>query len=248
MFCAQIEAPTQNHFFHLFQPPPLPFSLSPLSAAMAALRRLIPAAQPEALRRLGFIDSRAYGSASAAQLQYDYDYEEYSDDSEGSIPGRGVQWVIMGDPLAKKQVYAERLSKLLRVPYISMGSLVRQELHPQSSLYKQEILDRIADIDLVVNFKCSEECLLKHVRNGIYSTGQEFLSMGSSGADVQGAWKEKLCIHAEQSKPLVDYYRKQKKLLDFQVVGAPGETWQGLLAALHLQHMNAVNTSQKLTA
>ncbi|CAL5371660.1 unnamed protein product [Camellia sinensis] len=262
---------------------------------MAALRRLIPAAQPEALRRLGFIDSRAYGSASAAQLQYDYDYEEYSDDSEGSIPGRGVQWVIMGDPLAKKQVYAERLSKLLRVPHISMGSLVRQELHPQSSLYKQisnavnqrklvpediifgllskrleegyskgetgfildgiprtrmqaEILDRIADIDLVVNFKCSEECLLKHVRNGIYSTGQEFLSMGSSGADVQGAWKEKLCIHAEQSKPLVDYYRKQKKLLDFQVVGAPGETWQGLLAALHLQHMNAVNTSQKLTA
>ncbi|KAL7221058.1 hypothetical protein ACSBR1_023086 [Camellia fascicularis] len=170
---------------------------------MAALRRLIPVAQPEARRRLGFIDSRAYGSASAAQLQYDYDYEEYSEDSEGSIPGRGVQWV-----------YAERLSKLLRVPHISMGSLVRQELHPQSSLYKQisnavnqgklvpediifgllskrleegyskgetgfildgiprtriqvDILDRIADIDLVVNFKCSEECLLKHVRNGI---------------------------------------------------------------------------------
>ncbi|GMP80786.1 hypothetical protein CsSME_00035766 [Camellia sinensis var. sinensis] len=246
---------------------------------MAALRRLIPAAQPEALRRLGFIDSRAYGSASAAQLQYDYDYEEYSDDSEGSIPGRGVQWVIMGDPLAKKQVYAERLSKLLRVPHISMGSLVRQELHPQSSLYKQ-ISNAVNQRKLVpediifgllskrleegyshysgwnssyknssfVNFKCSEECLLKHVRNGIYSTGQEFLSMGSSGADVQGAWKEKLCIHAEQSKPLVDYYRKQKKLLDFQVVGAPGETWQGLLAALHLQHMNAVNTSQKLTA
>ncbi|THF97022.1 hypothetical protein TEA_001702 [Camellia sinensis var. sinensis] len=62
-----------------------------------------------------------------------------------------------------------------------------------------EILDRIADIDLVVNFKGSEECLLKHVRNGIYSTGQEFMSMGSFSADVQGAWKEKLCIYAEQS-------------------------------------------------
>lgn len=39
---------------------------------------------------------------------------------------------------------------------------------------------------------------------------------------------------------------KQKKLLDVQVTGGPGETWQGLLAALHLQHMDTA-TSQKLT-
>lgn len=51
-----------------------------------------------------------------------------------------------------------------------------------------------------------------------------------------------------QSKPLEEYYRKQKKLLDFHVAGAPGETWQGLLTALHLQHMNAVSSSRKLTA
>ena len=56
-------------------------------------------------------------------------------------------------------------------------------------------------------------------------------------------------IYFPQSKPLEDYYRKQRKLLDFEVAGAPGETWQGLLAALHLQHVNAVNSSsQKLTA
>ncbi|CAL5416709.1 unnamed protein product [Camellia sinensis] len=60
-----------------------------------------------------FIDSRAYGSASATQLQYDYDYEEYLDDSEGSIPGRGVQWVIMGDPLAKKQAWISGLVQTL---------------------------------------------------------------------------------------------------------------------------------------
>lgn len=51
-----------------------------------------------------------------------------------------------------------------------------------------------------------------------------------------------------QSKPLEDYYRKQKKLLDFHVAAAPGETWQGLLAALQLQHINAVSSSPKLTA
>lgn len=51
-----------------------------------------------------------------------------------------------------------------------------------------------------------------------------------------------------QGMLLEDYYRKQKKLLDFHVAGAPGETWQGLLAALQLQHINAVSSSQKLTA
>ncbi|PSR87495.1 adenylate kinase [Actinidia chinensis var. chinensis] len=286
---------------------------------MAALRCFRVAAQPEVVRRgLGIVARRAY---AAAQIQYDYDDEEYEseswrnqnrsiEDSEGSVPGRGVQWVIMGDPLAKKHVYAERLAKLLQVPHISMGTLVRQELHPHSSLYKQianavnqgklvpediifgllskrleegyykgetgfildgiprtriqaEILDEIAGIDLVVNFKCTEESLLKqHTRNGIYSPGQEYLCMGKSslnlnlpsqdnptlsGAEAGGCWKEKLRAYAEQSKPLEDYYRKQKKLLDFQVAEAPGETWHGLLAALHLQHMNAA-TSQKLTA
>jgi len=259
---------------------------------------------------------KAYGSSAAAQVQYDYDDEEEEyeseiwrnrnrtiDETEGSETGRGVQWVIMGDPLAKKHVYAERLSKLLHVPHISMGSLVRQELHPLSSLYKQianavnqgklvpediifgllskrleegysrgetgfildgiprtriqaEILDQIADIDLVVNFKCAEDFLLnQHLRTGIYSPGKEFLSMSSksgypssSSSDTEVAWKDKLRVHAEQSKPLEDYYRQQKKLLDFQAAGAPGETWQGLLAALHLQHMNAISSSQKLTA
>ncbi|XP_057492086.1 probable adenylate kinase 7, mitochondrial [Actinidia eriantha] len=286
---------------------------------MAALRRFRVAAQPELVRRgLGIVARREY---AAAQIQYDYDDEEYEseswrnrnrsiEDSEGSVRGRGVQWVIMGDPLVKKRVYAERLAKLLQVPHISMGTLVRQEFHPHSSLYKQianavnqgklvpediifgllskrleegyyngetgfildgiprtriqaEILDEIAGIDLVVNFKCTEESLLKqHTRNGIYSPGQEYLCMGKSGinlnlpsqdnpiltgADAGGCWKEQLRAYAEQSKPLEDYYRKQRKLLDFQVTEAPGETWQGLLAALHLQHMNAA-TSQKLTA
>ncbi|CAL5370248.1 unnamed protein product [Camellia sinensis] len=283
---------------------------------MAGLCGLRVAAQPVALRCLGITTaSRAYGSAAA--IQYDYDYEEYEsepyraiEDSEGAVRGRGVQWVIMGDPLAKKHVYAEGLSKLLHVPHISMGTLVRQELHPHSSIYKQianavnqgklvpediifgllskrleegysrgetgfildgiprtriqaEILDQLADIDLVVNFKCTEDSLLKQpMRNGICSPGQEILmgksrlklnlpsqdNLKSSCADAEGAWKERLRIYAEQSKPLEDYYRKQKKLLDFQVAGAPGETWQGLLAALHLQHMNAVSSSQKLTA
>lgn len=100
-------------------------------------------------RRLGVLPRRAYGSAAAA-LCDDYYYGCYSEDEERvsqprletgrMVPERGLQWVIMGDRGAKKHLYAERLSKLLQVPHISMGSLVRQELNPRSSLYKQVLL------------------------------------------------------------------------------------------------------------
>lgn len=91
---------------------------------------------------LHFLRRRRFGSAAA--LAYDYnDWEDDEDtfksmeDSEGCVTGRGVQWVILGDPMAKRHVYADRLSKLLDVPHISMGTLVRQELSPHSFLYKQ---------------------------------------------------------------------------------------------------------------
>ncbi|XP_010248939.1 PREDICTED: probable adenylate kinase 7, mitochondrial [Nelumbo nucifera] len=279
------------------------------------------AVAPHLTKWLRLVMSRSYGASAA--LQYDYDYyeeeeeeEDYGSgrdqrsagpmaDSEGSIKGRGVQWVFIGNPSARKHLYADRLSKILQVPHISMGGLVRQELNPRSSLYKQianavnqgklvpediifgllskrleegyyrgetgfildgiprtriqaEILDQIADIDLVVNFKCSEDCLVKkHLGSGICSHCRESSlhesGLGStsilkpSSPDTEDVRKEKLRIHAEQSKPLEDYYRKQKKLLDFEVANGPGETWQGLLAALHLKHINASHSSYKLT-
>ncbi|PIN03856.1 adenylate kinase [Handroanthus impetiginosus] len=271
---------------------------------------------------------RSYGSAAAAQLDYDYydDEEEQpgkmnrtemEESDRWETVGRGVQWVIMGDPMVRRHVYAERLAKLLDVPHISMGSLVRQELNPNSPLYKQiasavnqgklvpeevifglltkrleegycrgetgfildgiprtrmqaEILDQIADIDLVLNLKHTEESVMKKKTSGkgIYSTPREFHPMATSGfnlslqpqaghiqssvADSDAILKKKLSMYAEQMKPLEEYYKKQKKLLDFQVAGGPGDTWQGLLAALQLQHMSSVSSatksSQKLTA
>ncbi|XP_022736229.1 probable adenylate kinase 7, mitochondrial [Durio zibethinus] len=195
-------------------------------------------------------------------------------DTEGSVPLRGVQWAFIGSPRAKKHVYAEMLSKLLEVPHISTASLVRQELSPHSTLYKQianavnhgelvqedtifgllskrledghgrgetgfildgiprsriqaEILDQLAEIDLVVNFKCTED-----------------LMMNTQG---EASWSEKLQDYIKQIKPLEDYYKEQKKLLDFQVGSAHMETWRGLLTALHLQHMIAGSHSQKRT-
>jgi adenylate kinase len=43
----------------------------------------------------------------------------------------------MGRPGPQKHAHAARLAEVLAVPYISMGTLVRQELSPTSSLYKK---------------------------------------------------------------------------------------------------------------
>ncbi|KAK4367377.1 hypothetical protein RND71_011169 [Anisodus tanguticus] len=195
---------------------------------------------------------RAYGSAAAA-AQLDYHYDHYFDyeESAGSVTLRGVQWLIMGDPLTQRHVYAQWLSKLLDVPPISIGSLVRQQLHPRSTLYNKEILDKVVDIDLVLNLKCSDGYMSKNDRsNGINSVDLQQLEGGNlmSSGVIDGAWREKQHVHAKQIKPLEEYYRKQKKLLNFQVAGGPAETWQGLLAALHLQHMMSAVDSTQLTA
>ncbi|XP_068661349.1 probable adenylate kinase 7, mitochondrial [Aristolochia californica] len=281
-------------------------------AGLCHLRR--PASSAVRAIRLGLSPSRSFAAAARQyDCAYDYDFEEEermrgpSDrlrlgpraDACGSIPSRGVQWVLIGTPGAQKHVCAQGLAELLEVPHISMGTLVRQELNPRSSLYKKiasavnngklvpedvifgllskrleegsyrgetgfildgiprtrvqaEILDQIADIDLVVNLKC-EECMFSGgVCGHSFSMGalnpSSHLKPSAVFSEEQVAVREKLRIHAEQSKPLEDYYRKQRKLLDFKVAGAPGETWQGLLRALHLQHMEAGSSSQKLTA
>ncbi|XP_022137075.1 probable adenylate kinase 7, mitochondrial [Momordica charantia] len=95
------------------------------------------------------------------------------------------------------------------------------------SLYQAKIVDQLAMIDLVVNFRCFD---FPSIKNHM---------------DSEGAWKKKLQIYAEQTKPLEDYYRKQNKLINIELDSAPRETWQKLLVALHLQHVLAAPNSEK---
>ena len=79
----------------------------------------------------------------------------------------------------------------------------------------QEILDQIADIDLVVNFKRTEEhSEKKNLGTGNFSPCQEYLGNSNAGcnlnlypqngqqvsttSDSEGLWKEKFNIYAEQ--------------------------------------------------
>ncbi|KAK1266330.1 hypothetical protein QJS04_geneDACA016677 [Acorus gramineus] len=209
-------------------------------------------------------------------------------DRAGSREWRGVQWVFMGTPGAQKHVYASRLSKLLEIANaVTEGKLVPEDIIfgllskrldegyrrgesgfildgiPRTRM-QAEILDQIADIDLVVNFKCNEDWFTKnHIGGGIcVSCGRSIGACSlrptcmactlhtrlQDSINTEDFRKEKLRVYAEQSKDLEDYYRKQKKLLDFQVAGGPGETWQALLAALRLPRIAPLKLSHVLTA
>uniref|UniRef100_A0ACD6AJ14 Uncharacterized protein n=1 Tax=Avena sativa TaxID=4498 RepID=A0ACD6AJ14_AVESA len=294
-------------------------------AARSLSRALAPAAPHH--RRL---------AASAAALAEDDCWTEWEEEEEArrqraraSAPAAescpagggptGVQWVVMGRPGPQKHAHAARLAEVLAVPYISMGTLVRQELSPTSSLYKKiansvnegklvpediifglltkrleegynkgetgfildgiprsrmqaEILDEIVDIDLVLNFKCADNCFMKKRSGGDICThcGQLFdasnpvsrernLSFGSSTwhsqaqpsampiIGLENSRMEKMRAYAEQAKQLEDYYRKHRKLVELKTSARPGETWQELVSALHLQHLDPSPVPHKLT-
>lgn len=60
--------------------------------------------------------------------------------------------------------------------------------------FLQEILDQIADIDLVLNFKCTEECTSVHrspLCPKVKPQDEELIS-----ADL--AWKERFAFYAEE--------------------------------------------------
>jgi hypothetical protein len=117
---------------------------------MAGLLRL--AARSLSRRELPPAPAHRGLAASAAALADDYwsDWEDEEEearrarasaplagtDPAGGAP-RGVQWVVMGRPGPQKHAHAARLAEVLAVPYISMGTLVRQELNPASQLYKK---------------------------------------------------------------------------------------------------------------
>ncbi|EES13280.1 hypothetical protein BDA96_07G023700 [Sorghum bicolor] len=238
-------------------------------------------------------------------------------DPAGGGPG-GVQWVVMGRPGPQKHAHAARLAEVLAVPYISMGTLVRQELSPASHLYRKiansvnegrlvpediifglltkrledgynkgetgfildgiprtrmqaEILDEIVDVDLVLNFKCADDCFMKKRSRGDICShcGQLFdvsnsASMNCSPSLGSYTWHsqvepagvvgleasrmERMRTYAKQTKQLEDYYKKQRKIVELKTSARPGETWQGLVAALHLQHLDSPPTPHKLTA
>jgi adenylate kinase len=78
------------------------------------------------------------GYAAAVREEEEDEYQEYAWANAGlEEQGRGVQWVFLGCPGVGKGTYASRLAKLLQVPHIAMGDLVRKELSYATPIAKQ---------------------------------------------------------------------------------------------------------------
>ncbi|KAF3952798.1 hypothetical protein CMV_021691 [Castanea mollissima] len=135
---------------------------------------------------------------------------------------------VNGGAIVPEDILFRLLSKRLEDGYSRGESGFILDGIPRSRI-QAEILDQLGKIDLVVNFKSMEDSFMKH-------------RAGSN----EGTSRERIEQYAKQSKAPEDYYRKQQKLLEFQVDSSPGANWPRLLAALHLKHIVAVRTSHKL--
>ncbi|KAK8960966.1 hypothetical protein KSP40_PGU014586 [Platanthera guangdongensis] len=179
--------------------------------------------------------------------------------------GKSVQWAFLGCPGVGKGTYASRLSRLLGVPHIATGDLVRQELSSSGTLAEQEILEGMLAIDFVVNLKLREEvlvekCLGRRVcsqcgknfnvasinikgengRPGIYMAPlppppQCASKLITRADDTENVVKERLRVYYDQSQPVENFYRSRGKLLEFDLPGGIPESWPKLLQALNLE-------------
>ncbi|XP_057517869.1 probable adenylate kinase 7, mitochondrial [Amaranthus tricolor] len=166
--------------------------------------------------------------------------------------GKGVLMIIAdaincGKPVPESIIFGLLSKRLEDGHYRGENGFILDGI-PRTRL-QAEILDELVDIDLVVNFKCSEDHF-QIVGSPADSTALCGRSKSSfSGLNRTNENSEFMvnAFYREQMQFLEAYYQNQNKLIDFQVGDAPGDNWKGLLAALHSQHINAVHSSQTLT-
>ncbi|KAL2514411.1 Adenylate kinase 1 [Forsythia ovata] len=127
-----------------------------------------------------------------------------------------------------------------------------------------EILDDVTDIDLVVNLKLPEKVLVEKClgRRICSQCGKNFnvaninvkgengnpdISMDpllpppqcvskliTRSDDTEAIVRERLSVYYEKSQPVEDFYRSQRKLIEFDLPGGVLESWPKLLEALNL--------------
>uniref|UniRef100_A0A803N7M6 adenylate kinase n=1 Tax=Chenopodium quinoa TaxID=63459 RepID=A0A803N7M6_CHEQI len=132
------------------------------------------------------------------------------------------------------------------------------------TIRQAEILEGVADIDLVVNLRLPEKALIEKClgRRICGQCGKNFnvasinikgengmpdISMAplmpplqcaskliTRADDTEAVVKERLLVYSEKSQPLEEFYRNRAKLLEFDLPGGIPESWPKLLEALNL--------------
>ncbi|GLJ33107.1 hypothetical protein SUGI_0666310 [Cryptomeria japonica] len=231
---------------------------------------------------------------------------------KGETRATSMQWIFLGCPGVGKGTYASRLSRLLGIPHIATGDLVREELTqsgPSASelasfvnqgklvpddivvnlLSKRleksaakgetgfildgfprttnqaEILEKVIDIDLVINLKLREDVLLQKClgRRICSQCGGNFnvasINVEEEGDrsaiymdpllpppscvsklitrsdDTEEVVKERLRVYHDKSLPVEEFYRSRGKLVEFNLPGGIAASWPKLLAALNIE-------------
>ncbi|XP_062209745.1 probable adenylate kinase 1, chloroplastic [Phragmites australis] len=279
---------------------------------MAAVQRLFRAAASGGAARRGMTSLAPEQAPSAAAAAAGFPFAAEERMRRRPAAERNVQWVFLGCPGVGKGTYASRLSRLLGVPHIATGDLVRDELASTGSLAVQlaeivnqgklvsdeiifnllskrlkkgedqgesgfildgfprtvkqaEILDGVTDIDMVVNLKLREDVLVEKClgRRICSQCGKNFNLAcidvtGENGLppiymapllppnncmsklitradDTEEVVRNRLQIYNDMSQPVEDFYRKQGKLLEFNLPGGIPESWPKLLHILNLE-------------
>ncbi|KQK23832.1 probable adenylate kinase 1, chloroplastic [Brachypodium distachyon] len=127
---------------------------------MAAVQRLLRAASSggsaaAARRRMTSLAPEQTPSSAAAAAAFPFAGAERK---RRPAEERNVQWVFLGCPGVGKGTYASRLSRLLGVPHIATGDLVRVELASTGPLAEQlaEIVNqgKLVSDELIINLLC----------------------------------------------------------------------------------------------
>lgn len=106
---------------------------------MAAISRLPRSTLRQGLGAARYRFIREVGGAAQATVDVDFFPVPLTnvEDVHRQEERRGPHWVFLGCPGVGKGTYASRLAKLVGVPHIAMGDLVRQELKSTSAMSKQ---------------------------------------------------------------------------------------------------------------
>ncbi|KAM0023022.1 putative adenylate kinase [Helianthus debilis subsp. tardiflorus] len=132
------------------------------------------------------------------------------------------------------------------------------------TIRQAEILDEVTEIDLVVNLKLREDVLIEKclgrricsecgkgfnvaaidakAENGLPGMSMPPLlppqqcasKLITRADDTEPVVRERLRVYKEKSEPVEDYYRKQGKLIEFDLPGGIPESWPKLLEILNL--------------
>ncbi|KAL8090567.1 hypothetical protein AgCh_039863 [Apium graveolens] len=119
---------------------------------------------PSSTSILNSIRTAFFSSSSTTNLQSPSSPEENSLHLRRTGAERNVQWVFLGCPGVGKGTYAARLSKLLGVPHIATGDLVRHELASRGPL--SEKLSEIVNKGKLVSDEFIIKLLSKRLEAG----------------------------------------------------------------------------------